>query len=160
MLLVLGFLMVCGIIFNSLTSDQDLRYDLRRSGVRVSGSIYDLRSARGGRNTAYMNFHTRDGIQVSTTYGDGMNFPERSKLYAGMSVDIVYDPFDPKRAIPAPLAEVPLRDVMAELLEFLRRIGLALLLVGPVIVGGAFYLQWRSRSGTNADNSLKPPPTT
>jgi Protein of unknown function (DUF3592) len=115
---VLGSLMVAGIGINFLNKDQDLRIHLIRYGERVPGVITDLR----GRGGPHMKFQTRDGRDVETNYGHGMDFPERSKLFVGMPVDIVYDPNDPTRAIPAPYPTVLKRDKVSDLGAFLKQI--------------------------------------
>lgn len=135
LVLLLGILMVTAIGINSLDKDQELRNDLIRSGDRVTGVITDMRGARGSTNSPHMKFRTRDGREVETTYGDGMAFPEQSKLFVGMIVDVVYDPVDPTRAIPAPYSTVLKRDVTSDLGAFLRRMGYGMLVFGlPILI--------------------------
>jgi hypothetical protein len=151
---------LAAVAYNALSNDQNLRVQLLQSGTRASGKITDIGGSRGTTPFVDMEFRTHDGREIKTTYRSGMSFPEINVIGKGMNVTIVYDPADPLTAIPTPFGSVIQRDVIAELFEFLRRISLALLLCSPVIVGAAFYKQLRSRSGANADNSLKPPPTT
>ena len=129
------FLIVAAFAFNALTKDQNLRADLLRNGERTSGKIIDIRGARRRARFIDMEFTTSDGRFVKATYRNRMNIPERSRLAEGMRVDVVYDPADPSRAIPAPYKNVPQRNVVSELIAFLRKIGLAVLMVSPLIVG-------------------------
>jgi hypothetical protein len=145
--------------YNALSNDQNLRVQLLQSGSRASGKITDMGGSRGVAPFVDIEFRSRDGRDIKTTYRSGMRFPEIDVIEKGMDVTIVYDPADPLKAIPAPFGSVMQRNVMAELFQFLWSIGLVLLLCSPVIVGSALYLQWRSRSSTKTDNNLKPPPT-
>lgn len=133
--ILLMFLIAAAFAFNALTKDQNLRADLLRNGERASGKIIDIRGARGRARFIDMEFTTSDGRVVKATYRNRMNIPERSRLAEGMDIDVVYDPADPSRAIPAPYQNVPQRDVVSELITFLRKIGLAVLMVSPLIVG-------------------------
>jgi Protein of unknown function (DUF3592) len=150
---------LAAIAYNALSNDQNLRAQLLQGGTGASGKITDLGGSRGTTSFVDMEFRTRDGRDIKTTYRSGLRFPEIDVIEKGMYVTIVYDPAAPLRAIPAPFGSVIQRDVISELFEFLRKIGLALLLGSPVIVGSALYLQWRSRSSTKTDNNLTPPPT-
>ena len=140
--ILLMFLIVSAIAFNILNNDQNLRADLLRNGERTSGKIINIRGARGRKSFIDMKFKTSDGRDVKATYHNRFTFPERDRLKIGMSVDIVYDVARPSRAIPAPYKTVLQRDVVSELLEFLRRIGLTLLIVSPLIVVTSL---WRHR---------------
>jgi hypothetical protein len=156
--IILLFSVLAAAVFFTLTKDQDLRADLLRNGSPTSGKIIDMGGSRGRTSFVDLELHAHDGRIVKTTYRSGFPFPERDAIAKGMNVNVVYDPADPSRAIPAPFGPVIQRDVMAELLGFLRRIGLALLLCSPVIVASAFYIHWRSRSSMTLETSLKPPP--
>jgi hypothetical protein len=151
--LVLLFSVLAAVAFDTLNDDQNLRIQLLQGGTRATGKITDMGGSRGRISFVDIEFRTRDGRDIKTTYRSGMRFPEINVIEKGMSVTIVYDPADPLNAIPAPFGSVIQRDVAAELFDFLWRIGLALLLCSPVIVGAAFYLQWRSQSVTNANNT-------
>jgi Protein of unknown function (DUF3592) len=136
--ILLLFLVLALIVLNGLKNDQDLRAQLLRNGERVSGKIVEIDD--GSRSTHIkLEFLTLDGRHLNATYRLALNMPERRKLNEGMIVDIVYDPTDPNRAIPAPYKTIPQRDVMAELIEFFRRLGLTLLIVSPLIIGAALW---------------------
>jgi hypothetical protein len=131
-------LVVAAIAYNGLKKDQDLRADLAHNGQRVSGKIVVMRD---GRRAHYidMEFRTEQGRLTKARYHKRLASPESDKLVEGMIVDVVYDPRDPSRAIPAPFKTVPQRNVLFELLEFLRRISLTLLIVSPLIIGTALW---------------------
>ena len=133
--ILLMFAIVAAFTFSALTKDQNLRADLLRNGERTSGKIIDIRGARRRARFIDMEFTTSDGRIVKATYRNRMNMPERSRLIEGMSVDVVFDPADPSRAIPAPYQNVPQRKVVSELIALLRKIGLTVLMVSPLIVG-------------------------
>ena len=137
--LALLFSGLTALAYNALSNDQNLRVQLLHSGSRASGKITDMGGSRGVARFVDIEFHTRDGRDIKSTYRSGMRFPEIYVIEKGMNVTIVYDPANPLRAIPAPFGSVIQRDVTAGLFEFLRTIGLALLICSPVIVGSAFY---------------------
>ena len=150
--ILLMLLIVGGLGFIALNNDQDLRANLLRDGQRTSGKIVELSGSRGAKNVVDIEFRTLDGRDVRAIYLSEMPFPERDRLEEGMTVDVVYDVDDPSRAIPAPYQTVPQRDVVAELFEFLRRIGLALLICSPLIVVTAL---WRHRLSSGRTKTPK-----
>jgi hypothetical protein len=146
----LMFSIVAAAAFYSLKNDQNLRANLLRNGERTSGKIVDIHGARGRSTYIDMEFQTLDGRDVKATYLNSFTFPERDGIAKGMSVDVVYDRTVPSRAIPVPYQTVLQRDVASELIEFLVRIGLAVLMVSPLIVGSALFLNRKSSGRTNA----------
>lgn len=129
---VIGWYLVClfslGIFagagaYLAVSSEAKLRSDLQRSGVRVAGAAYEHASA--GYH-ARLRFKTREGHTVATFYDSWLKYPEyhgiRGRISAEfLPVDVIYDPENPLRAIPAPFTKIPDIDVHAGFLDVFSR---------------------------------------
>jgi hypothetical protein len=119
-LTVLG-LFTAGLVGLRVASEAKLRSDLQHSGIRVAGTAHE---DAGKSYFADLRFKTREGHTVATSYITWPKFPEyQESRSAGDSdpVDIVYDPQNPSRAIPAPFAKIPSIDAHAQFLDIFSR---------------------------------------
>ena len=123
-LLALGSLSAAG-LHHVAYKDAQLRADLSLRGVRVAGSAYEYANKS---EYARLRFQTLDGRAIVTDYVAWNTFPEFKKsppgpvgapYDQGSPVDVVYDPNNPSRALPAPFKSIPQTDPYAEFIELL-----------------------------------------
>ena len=108
--------------------DARLRTDLIARGVRVPGMVSSMTFGKHGCGAAF-DFTTREGQQVHRCYGNNLPFPEQRAITAYAAVDVVYDPTDPRRAIPEPFPDVPQIDPRG---WTLRMAGISLAIFGVI----------------------------
>ena len=138
-LVVLGGLSAAGLHYEAY-KDAQLRTDLSTRGVRVAGSAYE-HSNKG--QSAKLRFQTLDGRAIVTTYDPWLSFPEFQKsplgpvgapYDQGSPVDVIYDPDNPSRALPAPFKTIPQTDPHAQFIALLLQFTpmIVMLAVAPI----------------------------